>query len=310
MIKSIEILAPAKINLSLNVLSKRSDGYHEISSVMQAIELFDTVKVSVTQNDTKNEIIIETSNDNLSNGKNNIAYKAANLMINRFASFIFEYQTIEIYIEKNIPLAAGLAGGSSDGAAVMLALAELWNLDVSVRELALLSSEIGADVAFCIFSCAATNCNITFSDKSELSPVVLATGIGEKLTPIFSQTKAWILLVKPKNEVSTAKVYGLVNEYSTDIGGKELCEALQTNDVVKLTKNMNNDLEKVTLAVYPIVADTITKMKTFCHDSKVMMSGSGPTVFAYFAEEECARDCHSLAKEYFTDMEIFLVKTC
>lgn len=310
MINSFEIFAPAKINLSLNVLSKRSDGYHEISSVMQAIELFDTVTVSVSKNDVENKIVVKTSNINLTSGKDNIAYKAANLMLTRFASFINASQTIEIYLEKKIPMAAGLAGGSADGAAVMLALAELWNLDISIEELALLGGEIGADVSFCVYSCAITNANINLMGKENTSPVALATGIGEKLSPIKSSVEAWILLVKPKIEVSTPKVYGAVKEYGSDDNTEALLDALQVNDFDKVTSNMNNDLEKVTTAEYPIVADTIGKMKKYCNQAKVMMSGSGPTVFAYFGNEDYAKECYYLVNEKLSDMEIFLVKAC
>ena len=306
--RSLEIFAPAKINLSLNVLSKRDDGYHEISSVMQAIELFDKVSVNVQANDIANEIIIKTDNSQLTVGPDNIAYKAANLMLDRFAPFSF--QTITIEIEKRIPMAAGLAGGSSDGAAVMLALAELWGATVSLSELALLGSKIGADVSFCVVACAASNKELSFANDESAKTVALAEGIGERLTSKQSGKRNRVLLVKPKIEVSTPRVYGLVDAYGSAKSDIALCEAVEKNDEIGIFANMNNDLEKYTTKEYPIVADTIEKMKQFCLDARVMMSGSGPTVFAYFSNQLQSEKAYEIAVKLFSDMEVFLVSTC
>lgn len=249
------VKAPAKINLSLDVLHKRPDGYHEVKMVMTTIDLADRIELIPQKDDT---IQIISQNRFVPDDHRNLAYQAAKLLKDTFAI----KQGIAISITKNIPVAAGLAGGSSDAAATLRGLNKLWNLGLTLDELAELGAQIGSDVSFCVYGGTA-----------------IATGRGEKITPIPSPPPCWVILAKPAIGVSTAEVYRnlKVDEIQhPDVDG--MIEAIQRQDYAAICKLVGNVLEEVTLKMHPEVAHIKEQMKRFGADA-VLMSGSGPTVF-------------------------------
>ncbi|CAM3968427.1 4-(cytidine 5'-diphospho)-2-C-methyl-D-erythritol kinase [Mesobacillus zeae] len=250
------IKAPAKINLSLDVLYKRPDGYHEVEMVMTTIDLADRVELTLLDRDT---IKINSQNRFVPDDHRNLAYQAALLLKERFNV----KQGVSIMIEKMVPVAAGLAGGSSDAAAALRGLNKLWGLGLSLDELAELGAEIGSDVSFCVYGGTA-----------------LATGRGEKIMQLPAPPTCWIVLAKPFIGVSTAEVYRKLNVNAVKHPDtKEMIKAIETNDFGKMCNEVGNVLEDVTLGLHPEVAQIKDQMQRFGADA-VLMSGSGPTVFS------------------------------
>ncbi|MDP4161527.1 MAG: 4-(cytidine 5'-diphospho)-2-C-methyl-D-erythritol kinase [Bacillota bacterium] len=250
------IKAPAKINLTLDVLHKRPDGYHEVEMIMTTIDLADRVELTLLDED---KIFILSHNRFVPDDQRNLAYQAALLLKERFKV----KKGVSIAIEKNIPVAAGLAGGSSDAAATLRGLNKLWDLGLTLDELAELGSEIGSDVSFCVYGGTA-----------------LATGRGEVIKDLPAPPTCWIILAKPFIGVSTADVYRRLDLNTVKHPDtKEMIDGILTNDFEKVCKNMGNVLEEVTLNLHPDVAQIKDQMKRFGADA-VLMSGSGPTVFA------------------------------
>lgn len=255
--KDLKLLvkAPAKINLSLDVLGKREDGYHEVEMVMTTIDLADHIELSERHDQ---EIKIVSQNRFVPDDERNLAYQAARLLKTRCGV----RQGVEIAIDKVIPVAAGLAGGSSDAAATLRGLNTLWNLGLSLDELATLGAEIGSDVSFCVYGGTA-----------------LAKGRGENITKLPAPPNCWVILAKPSIGVSTAEIYrqlDLNEVVHPDIPG--MIAALYTRDYAGICKHAGNVLESVTLKAYPQVAQIKKQMQRFGADL-VLMSGSGPTVF-------------------------------
>lgn len=247
--------APAKINLALDVLYKRPDQYHEVEMVMTTVDLADRIEIEEKK---QNNIIIFSHNRYVPDDDRNLAYQAAALLKERFNI----KQGVSIKIEKNIPVAAGLAGGSSDAAATLRGLNRLWNLGLSMDELAELGAEIGSDVSFCVYGGTA-----------------LATGRGERIKHLPSPPKCWVVLAKPLRGVSTADIYkrlDLKNVKHPNI--PVMIQAIETNDYKGVCDNIGNVLENVTLSLHPEVLHIKNQMKRFGADA-VLMSGSGPTVF-------------------------------
>lgn len=247
--------APAKINLALDVLYKRPDQYHEVEMVMTTVDLADRIEIEEMK---QNNITIFSHNRYVPDDDRNLAYQAAALLKERFNI----KQGVSIKIEKNIPVAAGLAGGSSDAAATLRGLNRLWNLGLSMDELAELGAEIGSDVSFCVYGGTA-----------------LATGRGERIKHLPSPPKCWVVLAKPLRGVSTADIYkrlDLQNVKHPDISA--MIQAIETNDYKGVCDNIGNVLENVTLSLHPEVLHIKNQMKRFGADA-VLMSGSGPTVF-------------------------------
>ncbi|MFA8438987.1 4-(cytidine 5'-diphospho)-2-C-methyl-D-erythritol kinase [Pueribacillus sp. YX66] len=251
----ITVKAPAKINLALDVLHKRNDGYHEVKMVMTTIDLADHLRITLLESD---RIQIESTSGIIPNDKRNLAYKAAALLKERFAI----KQGCKIEISKKIPVAAGLAGGSSDCAAALRGLNELWQLGLSLDELATIGAEIGSDVAFCVYGGTA-----------------VATGRGEIVKPISSPAPAWVILAKPSIGVSTADIYEQIDVSTCFHPNVEaMIQAIETQNYKDMCHKLGNSLEDVTLKLYPKVAKIKEKMKQLGADG-VLMSGSGPTVF-------------------------------
>ncbi|GGK32022.1 4-diphosphocytidyl-2-C-methyl-D-erythritol kinase [Caldalkalibacillus thermarum] len=281
---TILMKAPAKINLTLDVLYKRTDGYHEVEMVMTTIDLADRLELR-PRDDGK--IVIETSASYVPADEHNLAYKAAKLIQERFQVT----RGVTIAIDKRIPVAAGLGGGSSDAAATIKGLNQLWDLGLSTEEMAVLGAEVGSDVPFCIYGGTA-----------------LAKGRGEQITPLPGPPPFWIVLAKPPIGVSTAHVYqhldlGQVSERPKT---EQMIEALKRRDFSLIVKSMGNVLETVTLKSYPEVQHLKQKLAQFGADG-VLMSGSGPTVFGLTQKESRAQRIYNGLKGFCQD--VYMVRS-
>ena len=249
----------AKINLLLDILRKLPNGYHEVEMIMHRIDLYDNITIKKID---ENKIILANSVEYLPTDEKNIAYKAALLMKKRY-----KIDTgYEIYIEKNIPVAAGLAGGSSNAATVMMAIKDLENLDIDIEELMEISLQLGADVPFCI-----------------LGGCALAKGIGEKLTSLNIIENMYLVLCKPNISISTKKVYELYDSYIVDEHPdmEKMLLSIKSKNIYKISENLGNVLENVTIDIYPEISKIKSKMLEYGAINS-MMSGSGPTVFGIF----------------------------
>ncbi|UZJ78956.1 4-(cytidine 5'-diphospho)-2-C-methyl-D-erythritol kinase [Fictibacillus sp. KU28468] len=257
----ISIKAPAKINLSLDVLGKREDGYHEVKMIMTTVDLSDRVELTLLE---ENRITIESTGGFVPLDQRNLAYQAALLLKKTFGI----KKGVGIHIAKNIPVAAGLAGGSSDAAAALKGLNEIWKLGLSLDELAVLGAKIGSDVSFCVYGGTA-----------------IASGRGEHIQHIKAPPPCWVLLAKPPIGVSTAEVYRRLDTKTIDHPDIEaMVHAIETNDYEGVCGQLGNVLETVTLPIYPEVKQIKDQMHRLGADG-VLMSGSGPTVFGLFQHE-------------------------
>lgn len=257
----VTLKAPAKINLTLDVLGKRPDGYHEIEMVMTTVDLADRISITALEAD---RIIIDCPTAYVPLDERNHAYQAAKIVKETFGIT----RGVHIQIEKNIPIAAGLAGGSSDAAATIKALNQLWDLNMDVEKMAELGAKVGSDVSFCVYGGTA-----------------IARGRGEKIEPISSPPSCWVVLAKPPIGVSTADVYGALNVANLGPGKtREMVEAIKHKDFREVCTHLSNHLEDVTLNLYPEVRRIKETMRRSGAEG-VLMSGSGPTVFALTEKE-------------------------
>lgn len=273
----------AKINLTLDVLGRRADGYHDVEMIMQTVSLFDLIIIDKTYSN----IVVNTNLKYLPNNDKNIAYKAAKLFLEKTG----ERGGVRIMIHKNIPVAAGLAGGSGNGAAVLCAMNKLFNADFSVEELCEMGAQLGADVPYCI-----------------VGGTQLASGIGEVLKPLPDMKKSTILIVKPPINVSTGTVYEQIDNapIETRPDAEKIIGALMVGDTKAVAENMCNVMESVTEKMYPVIGG-IKKKMLLNGASGAVMSGSGPSVFGIFEDENKAKLSHdSFAHQY---RDVFLVKT-
>lgn len=261
--KTIEEKAYAKINLGLDIISKRDDGYHEVNMVMHSINLYDILIFSENEDGKR---LYTGGNDILKMGQDNLVCKAAELFCKNYNI----KQGFKIELKKVIPMAAGLAGGSSDAAAVLRGLNRLFKVDASDDELRVLGKEIGADVPYCV-----------------IGGTALAQGIGEKLSKIPSPQKKAYLVAKPMVSVSTKWAYDEIDNAKElthpDIEG--LVKALRDNNNEEMYLKMGNVFENVIMEKYPIVGVFKAVMEE-CGAKKALMSGSGPTVFGIFDDSE------------------------
>lgn len=247
--------APAKINLTLDVLHKRQDGFHEVEMVMTTVDLADQIWLRSTDDGL---ITIKASEQYVPNNRRNFAYQAAEILKETYDIAA----GVEIVLEKSIPVAAGLAGGSSDAAATLRGLNRLWKLGLDADTLAELGAQIGSDVSFCVYGGTA-----------------LATGRGEIIQSLPPPPNCWVILAKPAISVSTADIYrnlnveGLIHPQTSD-----MIEALGNSDYNKMCGALGNVLEPVTMKLHPEVVFLKEQMKKFGADA-VLMSGSGPTVY-------------------------------
>jgi 4-diphosphocytidyl-2-C-methyl-D-erythritol kinase len=262
----VSIKAPAKINLTLDALYKRPDGYHELEMVMTTVDLFDRIDLYEREGPL---ISLESSSGLVPQDERNLAYRAAALLKEKLGV----KRGVHIHIDKRIPVAAGLAGGSSDAAATLRGLNRLWKLGLSDEELAAIGAEIGSDVPFCVYAGTA-----------------LAKGRGEILTPLPAPPPCWVVLAKPSHGVSTADVFGRlkVDEIRDHPQTQKMVEALETRNYDSIVRHLGNVLEPVTMDMHSSVRKIKRKMLEFGADG-ALMSGSGPTVFALVKQESRAR---------------------
>lgn len=278
----LSVKAPAKINLSLDVLHKRDDGFHEVEMVMTTIDLADRIELTTLDEDI---IKIESSGGYVPSDFRNLAYQAADLLkkeCNR-------NEGVHITIDKHIPVSAGLAGGSSDAAATLKGLNELWDLGLSIDELAVLGSKIGSDVSFCVYGGTA-----------------LATGRGEIIKSIPSPPPCWVVLAKPAIGVSTADVYRnlkLAEVEHPDI--QAMVAAIERKDFHQICDLLGNVLESVTLEDYPDVSHIKSQMERLGAEG-VLMSGSGPTVFGLTVHETRAQRIYNGLRGFCN--EVYMVR--
>lgn len=281
----MRLKALAKINLGLDVLRRKEDGYHEVKMIMQTIQLHDQIHMKKIQED---EIRIHTNLYYLPNNENNLAYKAAKMLKDEFHL----PGGVSINLKKVIPVAAGMAGGSSDAAAVLYGMNKMYGLKLSMQELMDRGVKLGADVPYCI-----------------MRGTALAEGIGEKLTKLPAMPKCHILIAKPPINVSTKFVYE--NLHANDLKPEEhpqvdaQLEALEEGDLEKLVAHMGNVLERVTVPEYPVINE-IKELMTANGALGAMMSGSGPTVFGIFTEYAKAKAAYQAIEKSGLSKQIYL----
>jgi 4-diphosphocytidyl-2-C-methyl-D-erythritol kinase len=284
--ESIRLKARAKINLGLDVLGKREDGYHEVRMIMQTIGIYDRIIINKIPED---EIRIVSNLSFLPVNENNLIYKAAKLLKDKY-NFA---GGVEVNLNKFIPVAAGMAGGSTDAASTLFGINKLFDLGLSTKTMMELGVGIGADVPYCV-----------------MRGTALAEGIGEKLTRLKSVPHMWIVIAKPSINVSTKLVYenldmGGVSTHP-DIDG--IISAINEQNIEQIALRMGNVLETVTIPLYPVIQDIKNDMIT--HGAyNAMMSGSGPTVFGIFPDEQTALNCQVYLKEKGDARTVYITET-
>lgn len=281
--EELNLRAYAKVNLGLDVVRKREDGYHEVSMIMQTVKLFDRLHFEKQQEDT---IELTTNLKFLPVDENNLVYKIVRQLKEEFQI----KEGIRIHLDKHIPVAAGMAGGSSDCAAALFGMNRMFGLNLSRKELMERGVKLGADVPYCI-----------------MRGTALSEGIGEILTPLPPMPDCYIVIAKPPISVSTKYVYEHLDlpnlEHHPNISA--MVEALKNNDLKGITATMENVLETVTIHEYPVIKDIKTMMLEAGAEN-ALMSGSGPTVFGIFTDKELAVKANDtiyqsgLAKQVYT----------
>lgn len=275
--------APAKINLGLDTLYKRDDGYHELQTIMASVDLADKL---VFRNLPDGEFSLTTDSGFLPVDERNLIYQVVELVRKRLGI----NRGVEIDVRKRIPVAAGLAGGSSDAAATLRGLNRLWDLKLSLSELAALGAEIGSDVPYCLWGDTA-----------------LVEGRGEIITPLPTVPQTWVVLVKPKLSVSSRKIFAALSlEDLSHPNIPALEQAIRQGDYQEMVKHLGNSLESITIAKHPIVQQVKDKMIKFGADA-ALMSGSGPTVFALCEHYSRAQRVYNGLKGFCE--EVYLVRT-
>lgn len=281
--KQIELKALAKINLGLDVLGRRENGYHDVRMVMQSIYLYDEVKLEKT---AEPGITTVSNLSFLPTGDGNIAYKAARLLQEEFQIA----EGIKITLNKHIPVAAGLAGGSSNAAAVLFGMNRMFRLGLSQKDLMDRGVRLGADVPYCI-----------------MRGTVLAEGIGEKLSVLPAMPKCTVLIAKPPVSVSTKVVYEALDAKEItehpDIDG--IIEGLKNNSLKQVAACMGNVLEDVTVPMHPVIDQIKQEMKS-AGALNAMMSGSGPTVFGLFESRADAREAQRRIREKSLSRQVYV----
>ena len=286
--KTVTIKAPAKVNLTLDVTGKRPNGYHDLKMIMQTISVFDEIKLSLTEEE-KIDLHMNKELPDKIPAEKNLVYKAAALMKEKFDI----KGGFDIELQKNIPAAAGLAGGSSDCAATLIAINEVCELGLTTQELCDIGVKLGADVPFCI-----------------RKGTMLSEGIGEILTPLTPFKDVWVVLVKPDISVSTAYVYTHLDlpnlKYHPDTD--KAIECIDNGDIAGISNVLSNVLETVTVPEYPV----LTEIKEFLVQNGAagsLMSGSGPTVFGIFKNKEDARRAYDKAGEKYRGYDVLICQT-
>lgn len=292
-VKGIHFLARAKINLSLAVLGTRPDGYHEIESIMQSIDLADDLRIWCPEGQGEDgpPVRLVCNDPRIPANEENLAWKAAAL-IQKEAGL---KQGVEIRLRKEIPAAAGLAGGSADAAAVLAGMNQLFGLGLKLEELTKLAFRLGADVGFCL-----------------RGGTVLVQGFGERMTPLPDLPGMWLVLVKPAFGLSTRDVYRAYDDliFQTEVGTARthadtvaVLDGVMRRSPAHLAAHMANDLESVAFKLQPRLQEFKDRMEA-AGAAKVYMSGSGPTLLAMADSQEAAEEMAAVLRLELTDVEM------
>jgi 4-diphosphocytidyl-2-C-methyl-D-erythritol kinase len=305
--RSYSLLAPAKINLYLEILGDRPDGYHELAMILQSINLADQIDLQANSTDA---IRVRCDHPQVPTDQSNLAYRAAQLMAKQFPGSFAQYGGLEITIHKRIPVAAGLAGGSTDAAAVLVGIDLLWQLGLTQSELQELAAQLGSDVPFCVGGGTA-----------------IATGRGDQLSPLPSLDSLYVVVGKHRSlTVSTAWAYQTYRQqfgssYLQDTQSLEsraqavhsgsIVKAIFHEDGIQIGQKLHNDLEQVVLPEYP----EVLQLRQAFQDSGVlgaMMSGSGPSVFALCESYEQAQNVQQQVRATIAapDLDLWLAQLC
>ena len=275
--------AYAKINIGLDVLRRREDGYHELKMIMQTVDICDDL---VFEKAAQPGIVIRTDHEELPVDGNNLIYKAADLLFREKGIT----EGVQITLTKRIPIAAGMAGGSSDAAATMHGVNELFGMGYSIQELQELGVKLGADIPYCL-----------------VGGTMLSEGIGEILTPLPAPPDCFLVVAKPDINVSTAFVYGNLHAdrltYHLDIDG--MVRALQIGNLRGITDRLGNVLETVTIKEYPIIEEIKELMRSMGAEN-ALMSGSGPSVFGIYTDRKTAEAAAHAVEERKLAGQIFV----
>lgn len=279
----ISLKALAKINLGLDVVRRREDGYHEVRMIMQTIQLYDRLDIKRTQ---EPGIQIQTNLSFLPVNENNLIYKAAKLLMDEFSIT----DGVSVKLDKRIPVAAGMAGGSTDAAAMLIGVNRLFSLGLTKRQLMERGVQIGADVPYCI-----------------MRGTALAEGIGEELSPLPPIVKCPVLIAKPSISVSTKFVYQNLKLDDTTIHPDidRLIDDIKAKNLHDIAAHMGNVLETVTIPNYPVI-DEIKKHMLSNGAVGAMMSGSGPTVFGLFDDEDTAKKAYKAMRSSHLARQVYL----
>ena len=281
----LQLKAYGKINLALDVLRKREDGYHDLDMIMQMVDVYDDIIIE--KNNIK-DIVVKTDKAVLSNGKDNLAYMAAKTLMDEFGIS----QGVIITINKRIPIAGGMAGGSSDCATTMIGINQMFNLGLDKKALMERGVKLGADVPYCI-----------------LGGTAIARGIGEVLTPLKTPPQCHVIIAKPPVSVSTAFVYGHIrpNQIKKHPDVEKMVEAINNQDLKMLAGLLSNVMEEVTIPEYPVIQD-IKEVMLENGALNSIMSGSGPTVFGLYDDKESAEKTVELLKKKQLTEQVYLTK--
>ncbi|MBO5470408.1 MAG: 4-(cytidine 5'-diphospho)-2-C-methyl-D-erythritol kinase [Lachnospiraceae bacterium] len=284
MTDTLQLKAYAKINLGLDVVRRREDGYHEVRMIMQSVKLFDKLTFRLLEEDT---IRLKTNLGFLPVDENNLVYQAVKVLKERY----HVQQGLEIDLFKCIPVAAGMAGGSTDCAAALVGASKLFGLQLGKEQLMEIGVQLGADVPYCI-----------------MRGTALSEGIGEILTPLPSIPECKILIAKPPIAVSTKFVYEHLDaqgiEKHPDIDG--MIEAIRAGSLRGITDRLENVLETVTIPAYPVI-DEIKQKMIKGGALNALMSGSGPTVFGIFEDEERAEEVKQVIQDEQLANQVYVV---
>ncbi|MEM8778939.1 MAG: 4-(cytidine 5'-diphospho)-2-C-methyl-D-erythritol kinase [Cyanobacteria bacterium P01_G01_bin.49] len=294
--RSYTLIAPGKINLYLEIIGDRPDGYHELVMILQSIDLADRLEIRSLGTQ---EIRLHCNHPLVPLNETNLAYRAAQLMMEEFPQAYANYGGVDITLDKKIPIAAGLAGGSTDGAAVLVGLNLLWELGLTIPKLQNLGEKLGSDIPFCISGGTA-----------------IATGKGETLDAIQDLDNLWIVLAKYQNvSVSTPWAYQTykqefedtytkdlknIQSRSSQIHSGPLVKAISHQNLEQIGKLLHNDLEKVVLSQYPQVAQ-LREILQQAGGVGTMMSGSGPTIFTLCNSKQEAEKIKQKARQAIED---------
>ncbi len=279
----ISLKALAKINLGLDVVRRREDGYHEVRMIMQTIHLYDRLDIKKTRDA---DIKIQTNLSFLPVNENNLVYKAGRLLMDEFGIT----DGVSVKLDKRIPVAAGMAGGSTDAAAMLFGMNRIFGLGLSKKQLMERGVKIGADVPYCI-----------------MRGTALAEGIGEQLSALPPMVKCPVLIAKPQISVSTKFVYQnlKLDDETIHPDIDRLIGDIEAKDLHSIAEHMGNVLETVTIPNYPVI-DEIKKHMTAHGAVGAMMSGSGPTVFGLFDDEETAKAAYKAMRASGLAKQVYL----